>query len=44
MGRFLNVADSFRNLNFPEVVNLTHVSTNSYPGVAIILFILGLLV
>lgn len=35
LGRFLNVADSFRNLNFPEVVNLTHVSTNSYPGVAI---------
>lgn len=34
LGRFLNVADSFRNLNFPEVVNLTHVSINSYPGVA----------
>lgn len=35
LGRFLNVADSFRNFNFPEVVNLTHVPINSYPGVAI---------
>ena len=35
LGRLLNISDSLRNLNFPEVVNLTHVSTNSYPGVAI---------
>lgn len=35
LGRFLNISDSLRNLNFPEVVNLTHIPTNSYTGVAI---------
>lgn len=35
LGRFLNISDSLRNLNFPEVVNLTHISINSCTGVAI---------
>ena len=35
LGRLLNISDSLRNLNFPEVVNLTHISINSYAGVAI---------
>ena len=35
LGRLLNISDSLRNLNFPEVVNLTHISINSCTGVAI---------